>query len=134
MPDYPNRLIRFWEELKRRRVIHVIVVYATASFVIIELVNNVYEPLKLPDWTPLLFIIVLAIGFPVAIVIPWIFDISLKGIGKTKSRMDIGSSDETVSIEKTETPDNSIIVLPFEDISPNKDQEYLMDSVDEGAY
>jgi hypothetical protein len=36
-----NKLSQFWQELKRRRVIHVIVVYATAAFVIIELINNV---------------------------------------------------------------------------------------------
>ena len=38
----PNKLSQFWQELIRRRVIHVIIVYATASFVIIELVNNVF--------------------------------------------------------------------------------------------
>ena len=52
MPDSPNKLSQFWQELKRRRVIHVIIVYATAAFVIIELVNNIFEPLRLQEWTP----------------------------------------------------------------------------------
>jgi hypothetical protein len=43
-----NKLSQFWRELKRRRVIHVITVYASASFVLIELVNNLSEPLNLP--------------------------------------------------------------------------------------
>jgi hypothetical protein len=51
MPENPNKLTQFWRELKRRRVIHVIIVYATSAFVILELVNNVFEPLQLPDWT-----------------------------------------------------------------------------------
>ena len=51
MPGDPNKLSRFWQELRRRRVIHVIIVYATAAFVIIELVGNVYVTLNLPEWT-----------------------------------------------------------------------------------
>ena len=41
MNDTTNRFLRVWEELKLRKVIHVIALYATASFVIIDLVNNV---------------------------------------------------------------------------------------------
>ena len=48
MPHHPYRLSRFWQELKRRRVIHVITVYASAAFVIIELAGNLTEPLNLP--------------------------------------------------------------------------------------
>ena len=79
MPDNPNKLSQFWQELKRRKVVHVIIVYATASFVIIELVNNVYEPLRLPEWTPTFVIILLCIGFIITVIISWIYDIILKG-------------------------------------------------------
>ena len=40
MAEHQNKLSRFWQELKRRRVIHVITVYASAAFVIIELIGN----------------------------------------------------------------------------------------------
>ena len=132
MPNNPNRLSRFWQELKRRKVIHVIVVYATAAFIIIELVNNVYEPLRLPDWTPLLVIIILAIGFPVAIIISWIFDISFKGVTKTEPiQQDDVQSTSSVLSEKPPVQEKSIIVLPFENISPDPDQEYFSDGLTE---
>lgn len=60
-----------------------IVVYATAAYVIIELINNVTEPLSLPNWTPTLIIVILLVGFPFAIIFSWIFDVSPKGIAKT---------------------------------------------------
>ena len=75
----PNRLSQFWQELKRRKVIQVITVYAGAAFVIIELINNVTEPLRLPDWTPTLVIILLLIGFPIAVIFSWVYDIHPEG-------------------------------------------------------
>jgi len=59
MDNNPNKLSRFWQELKRRNVGRVVAVYAGAAFVIIELINNITEPLRLPDWTPT-FVIVLS--------------------------------------------------------------------------
>ena len=128
----PNKLSQFWQELKRRRVIHVIIVYATAAFVIIELVDNVYESLRLPDWTPTLVILLLVIAFPFAIIFSWIYDITLKGIRKTepikladKKGKDVSESDNTSRFE------NSIAVLPFQDMSPEKNQEYFCDGIAE---
>ena len=84
MPDKPNNFASLWQELKRRKVVRVITVYAAAAFVIIELINNVAEPLSLPDWTPTLVIVLLAIGFPIAIIFSWIFDVTPEGVKKTK--------------------------------------------------
>jgi TolB-like protein len=84
MSKNPNLLSRFWQELKRRKVIYVITVYASAAFVIIELINNVVEPLNLPDRTPTFAIVILAIGFPIAVVLSWLFDLTPKGMERTK--------------------------------------------------
>ena len=85
MAGNPNKLSRIWQELKRRNVIRVITVYAGAAFVIIELINNITEPLRLPDWTPTFVIVLLAIGFPIVIIFSWIYDVHPKeGMVKTE--------------------------------------------------
>jgi TolB-like protein len=132
MASGPNKIDRFWQELKRRKVIQVIIVYATAAFVIIELVNNVFEPLRLPDWTPTMVIVILAVGFPFAIIFSWIFDISLKGIVKTESIEPDKEPGEDYSLsDKTTCLENSIAVLPFQDMSPQNDQEYFCEGMAE---
>jgi len=81
MADNP---FRFWQELKRRKVVRVIAMYAGAAYIIIELVNNVAEPLHLPVWTATLVILLLIIGFPIVAILSWIFDITPEGLKKTK--------------------------------------------------
>ena len=81
----PNKLSQVWQELKRRKVIKVIAMYAGAAYVLIELANNVVEPLNLPDWTPTLIILILVVGFPITVILSWIFDITPEGIVKTDS-------------------------------------------------
>ncbi len=154
MPGDPNKLARFWKELKRRRVIHVTIVYATASFVIIELVGNVYVTLNLPEWTPALILIILGIGFPIALIFSWIFDVSLGGIEKTKpsKEVNMGEKTATPNFWKTATYvsfaviigllalnifgnrnqtsideklEKSIAVLPFNNYSGDPDQQYI---------
>ncbi len=124
--------MRFWHELKRRKVIHVIVVYATSSFVIIELINNIFEPLRLPNWTPTMVIIILAIGFPFAIILSWVFDLTQKGIIKTEPIETVKTNGKkNLSTEQVSRLENSIAVLPFQDMSPKKDQEYFCDGITE---
>lgn len=84
MTKKTNSLERFWKELKHRKVVHVITVYAATAFVIIELVNMVARPLKLPEWTEAFVIVLLSIGFVIAILLSWIYDITPAGVRKTK--------------------------------------------------
>lgn len=70
-------------ELKRRRVHRVIVVYAAAAWVIVEVADTTLPALHLPDWT-VTFVVVLAIlGFPVAVILAWAFDITPAGLRRT---------------------------------------------------
>ncbi len=97
MSSNPSKLSQFWQELKRRKVIYVITVYASAAFVIIELANNVVEPLNLPGRTPTFVIIFLAIGFPIAIILSWIFDMTPKGMEKSKPLSDSQEGEKQVT-------------------------------------
>lgn len=76
-------LSRFWKELKRRRVVHVVTVYASAAFVLIELINNLSEPLNLPSYLATIIIVILAVGFPLAIILSWIYDLTGEGFKRT---------------------------------------------------
>ena len=154
MSGNPNKLSHFWQELKRRRVVHVIIVYATAAFVIIELVGNVYETLNLPDWTPALTLLILVIGFPLAIIFSWIFDVTPEGIEKTKSSKELGKDEKTATpnswkiatyvsfvvivtllafnifgsrarVEIDESLAKSIAVLPFHNYSGDPNQDFI---------
>ena len=89
MAGHQNRLSLFWQELKRRKVIHVITVYASAAFVIIELIGNLSEPLKLPAALSTIVIIVLAVCFPFAIVLSWLYDLTSGTFERTKPIDDI---------------------------------------------
>jgi TolB-like protein len=149
----PNKLSQFWQELKRRNVIRVFTVYAGAAFVIIELINNVTEPLRLPEWTPTLVIVLLAIGFPIVIIFSWIYDVHPdKGMVKTAPAdmghaEDIPTSSSSWKIasyisfvvivglvvlniiprsDKSESLEKSIAVLPFRNDSTEPENEYFI--------
>lgn len=64
----------FFQELKRRKVVRVISVYAAAAFVILELMSIVIEPLGLPNWTLPMVIVLLVAGFIIAVIFSWIYD------------------------------------------------------------
>lgn len=80
-----NKLIQFWQELKRRRVIKANAMYAATAFIIMEAADIMLPRLGLPDWTVTLVIILLILGFPVSIILSWFFDVTPEGITKTES-------------------------------------------------
>lgn len=82
MADNP---FKFWEELKRRKVVRVITVYAAAAYVILELTTMIVEPLGLPAWTINFVLVLLFIGFIITALISWIYDFTSDGIKKTES-------------------------------------------------
>jgi len=103
-------------------------VYAAAAFVILELGSIIKEPLRLPDWTMPLIIVLLCVGFVMAVILSWIYDISMKGITKTEK---IAASEVASLSDNRPQYEHSVAVLPFQDMSPNKDQEYFCDGMTE---
>jgi TolB-like protein len=89
-----NKLSQFWQELKRRKVVRVITVYAAAAFVILELLSIIIEPLRLPEWTLQFAIVFLCIGFVIAVILSWIYDVHPEGgIVKTETAHKVKAED-----------------------------------------
>ena len=84
MAKISNKFSKFLQELKHRKTDRVIVTYAAAAFVILQLAEIFKSALSFPDWFSTFILIVLAIGFPVAAVFSWFFDITPGGIEKTR--------------------------------------------------
>ncbi|MFO7851651.1 MAG: tetratricopeptide repeat protein [Bacteroidota bacterium] len=85
MPDKADSQLNFWQELKRRKVVRVMIAYAASAFIVLEAVDIIFPRMGLPDWTVTLVIFLLIIGFIFSIIMSWIFDITPEGIKKTKS-------------------------------------------------
>ncbi|TFH38240.1 MAG: hypothetical protein E4G95_04030 [Bacteroidia bacterium] len=85
MPEKPNNPFMFWQELKRRKVVRVILGYLATAYIILELISIIAEPFGLPDWTIKLVFVLLCIGFIIAVFLSWIFDITPEGIKKTEN-------------------------------------------------
>ena len=97
----PGNISRFWQELKQRNVVRVVTVYAGAAFVILELVDIIADPLKLPSWLLPVVIVLLSIGFVIAVILSWVYDITPEGVQKTSAmvhRDDAGAPDEPKGI------------------------------------
>ncbi|MBS0011782.1 MAG: hypothetical protein KFF49_10260 [Bacteroidales bacterium] len=73
--------------MKRRKVFRVLTIYAATAFIIIELVNNLIEPLFLPGWTATLILILLIAGLPLVVILSWIYDVTPEGIIRTESKV-----------------------------------------------
>jgi len=75
---------RFIRDLRRRRVIRVAVVYASAGFVILEAADILQPALRLPSWTVRFIAVLLALGFPLAVGLAWTFDVTEEGLVRTE--------------------------------------------------
>ncbi len=67
-------------ELKRRKVFQVAAVYLVVAWLIMQIVDVVNEPLNLPGWFDTVAILLLAIGFPIALIISWAFELTADGV------------------------------------------------------
>jgi len=73
----------FLGELKRRNVFRVGLAYVVVSWITLQFVDVVQDPLNLPMWLPKVVIVLLAVGFPIALIISWAFELTPDGLVKT---------------------------------------------------
>ncbi len=155
MSDTPSRLAAFVAELRRRRVFRVAVVYAGVAFIVFQVVDATFEVMGIPDWLGRFLIVVLLLGFLVAVGLAWAFDITEKGVVRAKAQDAAAPQCTPRPIFGNLTlgivaafaiavavwswwgrPDKeaalgakSIAVLPFVNFSDSKDDEYFSDGV-----
>ena len=121
-----NRRTLSWSylsaELKRRQVYPVVIAYAVVAWLLLQVGEVTFGPLGLPEWVMTALIVVVILGFPVAVALAWIYDIQ-----PARIRRDI--ADVAVVDDVDDRP--SIAVLPFLDLSPAGDQAYFCEGVAE---
>ncbi len=71
-------------ELRRRNVIRVTIAYAVAAWLLIEITATTFPILKLPDWSVTLVTVLVLIGFPLALIFAWAFELTPEGLKKEK--------------------------------------------------
>jgi adenylate cyclase len=108
-------------ELKRREVYPVIVAYAVVGWILLQIGEVTFDPLGVPGWVMTTLIIVVVAGFPVTLVLAWMYDITPQGIRRDRFSAPADATGDAASIA----------VLPFLDLSPQKDQGYFCEGVAE---
>ena len=148
----------FFEELKRRKVYRTAVAYAAVSFVIMQIVEIIFPMFEIPLWMGRFVIILIVLGFPVAMILSWMFDKSADGITRDKGQSSsnfsstkpfylqkqnifiiavllvgiiIGRFASSTNEKKSLVNPKSVAVLPFDNYSTAPEDQYFSDGMTE---
>jgi len=139
----------FFEEVQRRKVYRVAAAYVIAAGGIIQLASAAFPAWELPNWALRLVIVFLLIGFPIALILAWAYDVTPQGIRATPTTAAPGAHRRRNVIMLIATGvvisaaagffllprasahkiDKSIAVLPFENLSDEKENAYFADGI-----
>ncbi len=139
----------FFEELQRRKVYRVAAAYIIAAGFIIQIGSAVFPAWELPNWTLRLVVVLLLIGFPIALILSWAYDVTAQGIRATPTVSVPGTHRRRNLILLVATGvivsaaagffllprasarkiDKSIAVLPFQNLSDEKENAYFADGM-----
>jgi TolB-like protein/Tfp pilus assembly protein PilF len=153
------KIDNFFSELQRRNVYKVAVAYAVVGWLLVQITTQVFPIFEIPNWALRLIVLAIIIGFPIALVLAWAFELTPEGIKHTE---DVDLSDKRVSKKRTwiyvtligaalsfalffvgrlsapnssaspaVLPEKSIAVLPFENQNRDPDTDYLCDGIPE---
>ena len=147
---------KFFGELKRRNVYKVAVAYAVVGWLLIQVATQVFPFFEIPNWAVRLVVLAIVIGFPIALVIAWAFELTPEGLKRTEdvdlvaqgpsrnrawiyiavvaaalsvSLFLLGRYTVHTSGGPEELPAKSIAVLPFENLSAEKANAFFADGV-----
>lgn len=111
---------QFFVELKRRKVYRVAVAYVVVAWVLIQVATQVFPFFETPNWIVRLVVLALVLGFPVALLLSWAYDITPSGIKRTE---------DAAPAPVASIPEKSIAVLPFENLSDDRENTFFADGV-----
>ena len=139
----------FFEELQRRKVYRVAAAYVIAAGFIIQIASAVLPAWELPNWTLRLVVVLLLIGFPIALILAWAYDVTTQGIRATPAAstpaphrrrnlilliaigviVSAAAGFFLLPRASGRNIDKSIAVLPFQNLSDEKENAYFADGV-----
>src|SRR6266581_3191100 len=139
----------FFEEVQRRKVYRVAVAYIIAAGFIIQIGSAVFPAWELPNWAFRLVVVLLLIGFPITLILAWAYDVTPQGIRATSTPsvpvarrrrnvimliaigviISAGAGFFLLPRASARKIDKSIAVLPFQNLSDEKDNTYFADGM-----
>ena len=143
-----------FEELKRRNVFRAAIAYVVAAWLILQVADVILPNVGAPDWVFKVILLALAIGLPLVLIIAWAFELTAEGFKRDTEVARAESAARNLSLPvdiaiitvlailvaylaydkffaTAAYSDNSIAVLPFNNVSDDKDQEYFADGLSE---
>ena len=144
----------FFAELKRRNVYKVAIAYGVVAWLLMQVASQIFPFFEIPNWGVRLVVLLLVIGFPVAIILAWAFELTPEGLKRTEVADELPRKSEqnrawiyvviiagvvaaglfffgryTSSKQGAEMSEKSIAVLPFENRSEDKTNAYFAEGV-----
>jgi TolB-like protein len=136
-----------FDELKQRKVFKVGGAYLVVAWLAIQAASIAFPTFDAPPWALRVFILIVLLGFPLALVLAWVFDVTPEGVKKSASHVGnkriyaVASALVALALlwyyvgapafRAGDVDAHAIAVLPFENMSGEKDNEYFSDGISE---